>query len=131
MLFSFFIIWFLFVYLVHERDWGILFWKILSKCFSEKDINHFCLAWKLFEYPLIKFNNFKPSFFKFFYSSLFCFYDFTCFRMLVIFFEDISLQVHFEIISIHTFLYTYMHKYTVVFTQSAKEISINLSLDSE
>ena len=61
---------------------------------------HKCLLsfLKLFEYLLMKFNNFKPLFCTFFYSGLFCFKYFSRFCLLVILFEGISLQIQFKII---------------------------------
>ena len=47
-------------FLVCKGDWGILFLKNFSKMPSKKGQKFLLFCLKLFEYPLMKFNNFKP-----------------------------------------------------------------------
>ena len=63
---------------------------------------------KLFEYPLIKFNNFKPPFHKFFYSGVFWFKfcSFLLARNLI--------WKYFSLDSIWNFMYTYIYMYGYV-----------------
>ena len=77
-------------FFVHKGDWGILFWKILAKCHSKKDRNHFCLTWNYSNTPwrssIISSLRFARSFILI-YFVLNC----VCFCLLIVLIESHSL----------------------------------------
>ena len=72
----FFIFWFYYFilyFLGMQRRLGYAFLKTLSKMQFKKGQKSLLFCLKLFEHPLMKFNNFKPSDYKFFHFGLFWF----------------------------------------------------------
>ena len=84
------------------------FLKNLSKMpFKKGQISLlFCL--KLFEYPQMKFNNFKSSFYKFFYSGLFLF-KFCSFLL-----ARYLIWKYFSLSSIWNYIYMYIYIYIYI-----------------
>ena len=108
----YFFIWFLcfnfsFIFW-YTKEIGIYFSKNLSKKLFKKGQKSLLLFFKLFEYPLNKFNNFKPSFSKFFYSGVFCFYLFLLAHYL--FWKYFSLSSIWKFKFIYVYIYIYVWK---------------------
>ena len=106
---------------MHKGDWGIFFFFFLnnlSKMLFKKGQKSLLPCLKLFEYQLKKFNSFKPSFHKFFYSGLFWFK--LCSFLLA---RDLIWR-HFSLGSIWNYIYIYIY-------QKYKMLSIEIDWDQQ
>ena len=101
-IFYFLISLFLFFYGT-QRRLGCTFLKNLSKMPFKKGQKSLLFCLKLFEYPLMTFNNFKPLFCKFLFSGLFKYCSFMLARGF--------LWWYFSLSSFWKFIYLYIYIY--------------------